>query len=114
MILVISTVGVFSLSRNTTDLVLMLIFGALGLLLRVCDVPLAPAVLGLVLGPLMEEQWGRGLTASRGHWSIFVSSPTAIVILILAALAFTFPALVKVSHRVKAATSKPEKEVVHQ
>ncbi|MGH3642055.1 MAG: tripartite tricarboxylate transporter permease [Mycobacterium sp.] len=112
MILVISTVGVFSLSRNTTDLILMVIFGAIGLLLRICDVPLAPAVLGLVLGPLMEEQWGRGLTTSRGDWSIFVSSPTAVIILILAVIAFTFPALVKLLHRVKSMVG--EKEVVHQ
>jgi hypothetical protein len=47
-----------------------------------------------------------------GDWSIFVSSPTAVIILILAAVAFTFPGLVKISHRAKTAVSK--KEVVHQ
>ena len=103
MILVISTVGVFSLSRNTTDLVLMVIFGVIGLLLRICDVPLAPAVLGLVLGPLMEEQWGRGLTTSQGDWSIFVSSPTAIVILVLALVALMLPVLLKAFRRTRTA-----------
>jgi len=95
MILVISTVGVFSLSRNTADLVLMLIFGAVGLLLRICDIPLAPAVLGLVLGPLMEAQWGRGLTVGRGDWTIFFSTPLAIVILILAVIALFLPLILK-------------------
>lgn len=106
MILVISTVGVFSLARNTTDLILMVIFGAIGLLLRICDVPLAPAVLGLVLGPLMEEQWGRGLTMSQGNWSVFVSSPLAITILVLAALALTLPLLMKAIRRGRAAVSR--------
>jgi putative tricarboxylic transport membrane protein len=101
MILVISTVGVFSLSRNTADLVLMFIFGVIGLLLRLCDMPLAPAVLGLVLGPLMEEQWGRGLTTSRGDWSIFVSSPTAVVILVLAVLALFLPAILAGIRRIR-------------
>jgi putative tricarboxylic transport membrane protein len=108
MILVISTVGVFSLSRNTTDLALMLAFGVIGLLLRICDVPLAPAVLGLVLGPLMEEQWGRGLTTSQGDWSIFVSSPTAIVILILAFVALTLPLWVKAIRRTRGAIRRKE------
>ncbi|KWX68980.1 tripartite tricarboxylate transporter permease [Mycobacterium sp. NAZ190054] len=110
MILVISTVGVFSLSRNTTDLILMIIFGALGLLLRICDVPLAPAILGLVLGPLMEEQWGRGLTTSQGDWSVFVSSPTAIVILVLAAVALLFAPMKNV---LRARSAVDKKEVVH-
>jgi putative tricarboxylic transport membrane protein len=111
MILVISTVGVFSLSRNTTDLVLMVIFGVIGLLLRICDVPLAPAVLGLVLGPLMEEQWGRGLTTSQGDWSIFVSSPTAIVILVLALVALMLPVLLKALRRTRTAIAR---ERVHK
>ncbi|MFV2008604.1 MULTISPECIES: tripartite tricarboxylate transporter permease [unclassified Micromonospora] len=91
MILVVSTVGVFSLARNATDLKLMIIFAMVGLVLRICDFPLAPAVLGLVLGPLMEEQWGRGLTASRGDWTIFVGSPTSRVIMLLALAVATLP-----------------------
>ena len=92
MILVICTVGVFSLARNVTDLKLMILFALVGLMLRICDVPLAPAVLGLVLGPLMEEQWGRALTTSQGSWLVFVSSPVAVVILAMSVLVATLPA----------------------
>lgn len=101
MILVISTVGVFSLSRNTTDLTIMVVFGLVGLALRVCDIPLAPAVLGLVLGPLIEEQWGRALVASRGDWDVFFSSPTATVTWALAAAIGFLPLIQKTLRRAR-------------
>jgi len=91
MILVISTVGVFSLTRNRIDLILLLIFGVIGLLLRSADIPLAPLVLGLVLGPLIEEQANRALTTSQGDWAVFVSGPVPLGVLILAVLIITVP-----------------------
>lgn len=96
IILVISAVGVYSLSRNTFDLLLLVVFAVIGLGLRSCDIPLAPAILGLVLGPLMEEQWSRGLTVGRGDWAIFLSSGTAITVYGLAVLIALLPLILKV------------------
>jgi putative tricarboxylic transport membrane protein len=91
MVLVLCTIGVFSLGRNQIDLYLMVGFALVGLLLRFCDFPVAPAILALVLGPLTEEQWGRALTGSQGDWTVFVGSPLAVVILVLAIGVATLP-----------------------
>jgi len=108
MILVISTVGVFSLSRNTVDLALMLLFGFIGLVLRACDIPLAPLILGLVLGPLIEEQSSRALTVSQGDWAVFLSEPTAVVVLVLAALILTLPLWRRIPGRIRERNSRRE------
>jgi putative tricarboxylic transport membrane protein len=91
LILVVCTAGVFSIARNVVDLRLMIVFALAGLLLRVCKFPLAPAVLGLVLGPLIETQWTRALTISGGDWSAFVASPLAVVLLVLAVAVLFLP-----------------------
>ena len=54
--------------------------GLLGLLMRQGGIPVAPAVVGLILGPIAEEQLRRALTLSEGDPSILVSSPITIVL----------------------------------
>jgi putative tricarboxylic transport membrane protein len=107
MILVICAIGVFSLSRNQTDLYLMVGFGVAGLMLRFLDIPVAPAILALVLGPLMEEQWGRALTGSQGDWSVFVRSPLAVTILALAVVVATLPLTLKAIRRLRRTERTP-------
>ena len=58
--------------------------GAIGCVMRVYDVPLVPAVLGLVLGPLSEQQFRRALAISEGDLSVFVSRPISAVLLAVA------------------------------
>ena len=63
--------------------------------MRVHDVPLVPAVLGLVLGPLAEMQCRRALAISEGDPSVFVTRPLCAVLLAVAAAALVVPPLVK-------------------
>jgi len=77
-ILAVSTVGVYAIHATTLDLVLMALLGLVGYLLRRCDVPMAPLILGFVLGDMMEQNLRRALSISDGGLEILVSSPVAI------------------------------------
>lgn len=79
-IVVLSTVAAFTVNGSTFDIVLMLGFGVLGLALRKTGFPLAPVVLGFVLGGIMEKSLRRAMALSGGGWEILFSSPIAIAI----------------------------------
>ena len=91
MILAFSVLGVYSLGRNVTDLYLMFGIGVLGFLLRRYRYPLAPVILGLVLGPLIEKEFRRTLIASRGDWWAFVDRPLSASILAISAIILIAP-----------------------
>ena len=61
--------------------------------MRVYDVPLVPAVLGLVLGPLAEQQFRRAIAISEGDLSVFLTRPISATLLVLAILVLTGPLL---------------------
>ncbi len=69
-------------------------FGVIGLLMRRGGFPLAPVILGLVLGPLMERNLRRALALSDGDWSVMFSSPLAIGLWGLVAASLLAPMLV--------------------
>ena len=90
-ILVFACLGVFSAERSTYDVYLMIGVGVLGYLMRMFDIPVAPMIVGLMLGPVMEAQLSRALSISNGDASVFFTRPAAIVLLSLAALAIVVP-----------------------
>jgi putative tricarboxylic transport membrane protein len=92
-VLVLASLGAYSLNRSLIDLVLLFVVGAVGCAMRVYEIPLVPAVLGLVLGPLAELQFRRALAISEGHLSVFVTRPISIALLVIAATALLVPAL---------------------
>lgn len=77
-IIAVSTVGVYAVHATTFDLTLMAVLGVLGWLLRKCYVPMAPLILGFVLGDLMEQNLRRALSISNGGLSILWSSPVTL------------------------------------
>ncbi|HEY9531725.1 MAG TPA: tripartite tricarboxylate transporter permease [Burkholderiales bacterium] len=74
-ILVFMAVGVFSLSNNPFDLVVMAVFGLLGYICTKLECEPAPMILGFILGPLMEENLRRAMLLSRGDPSVFITKP---------------------------------------
>src|SRR3546814_7906709 len=56
-------------------LVLLYVIGALGFVMRLYSIPVAPAVIGLILGPLAEQQFRRALSISQGDATVFFTSP---------------------------------------
>lgn len=74
-ILAISAVGVFSVHATTFDLMLMATLGVVGYLLRKQGVPMAPLILGFVLGDMMEQNLRRALSITNGELGILIESP---------------------------------------
>ena len=71
----------------------MTIFGVVGYLMRKLHFPLAPVVLGLVLGPLMERNLRRAMALSGGEWSILFDSGIAITLWGLALASLVLPTI---------------------
>jgi putative tricarboxylic transport membrane protein len=94
-ILVFSTLGVYSLSNSTFDLVLLFVVGLIGFVMRRHDFPVAPAIIGLILGPMAEAQFRRALTISQGDASVFFTHPISLALLVIAALVLLLPALIR-------------------
>jgi len=94
IIFILSMVGGFAPTKRLFDLWLILIFGVVGYLLRKLDYPLAPAVLAIVLGPLVETSMRQSLLISNGSFSIFFQRPISGVIMVIA-LVFLLLPLVK-------------------
>jgi TctA family transporter len=85
-ILLFCCVGVYSVNNNVFDVFITIPFAILGYVFRKFECEPAPLLLGLVLGQLMEEYLRRAMTISRGEWSIFVTRPLSLTLLIIAAL----------------------------
>jgi putative tricarboxylic transport membrane protein len=94
-ILVLASLGTYTLNRSMLDLVLLYAAGAIGCAMRVYDVPLVPAVLGLILGPMSEQHFRRALAISEGDLSVFVTRPLAATLLMVAAAVMVGPLLWK-------------------
>ncbi|KPC77894.1 transporter [Thermoactinomyces vulgaris] len=95
IIIAISFFGVYAVQVNTFELYLLIGFGVIGYFLAKHDYPLAPLVLGLVLGPMIENNLRRALTVSNGDWSVFVTHPLSLTFLIIAALWLIIPFIMK-------------------
>ncbi len=104
-ILVFATLGTYAVSGSAVDLLILYAVGALGALLRLADVPVAPAVVGLILGPIAEQQLRRSLSISQGDAGILVSSPLTISLFALAIAAVVLPPVIGLVLRRRALTS---------
>ena len=104
IILVFSTVGAYSLQGSLGDVVIVWLLGMAAFLLRRYGFPIAPVLLGLVLGPLIEQDLRRSLAMSSGDFSIFLTRPIATSILALIVVIAIYKALSLV-RRPKAAAS---------
>jgi putative tricarboxylic transport membrane protein len=93
IILVFSTVGAYSLQGSLGDVVIVWLLGVAAFLLRRYGFPIAPVLLGLVLGPLIEQDLRRSLAMSSGDFSIFLTRPIAASILALIAVIAVYRAV---------------------
>lgn len=94
-ILVFAGLGTYSLNNSTVDLIVLYVLGAVGYLMRRFDIPVAPAVVGVILGPEMETHFRRALQISRGDYTTFVTRPIALTIFILAVVMLFGPMVVR-------------------
>ena len=93
LIILFSTVGVYSINSSFFDVWIMLIFGIIGYILRKLEFELGPLVLAFIISRMLETSLRQSLTMSGGDFSIFVTRPIAAATLIFAALFCIFSML---------------------
>jgi TctA family transporter len=91
LILLFCFTGTYAVSGNPFDLWIMVVFGVIGFVLQRYGYPVAPIVLGLILGPMLETHFRRALIVSRGDYGIFLQRPIAAAILAVAAVYLLAP-----------------------
>ncbi|WP_033337435.1 tripartite tricarboxylate transporter permease [Catenuloplanes japonicus] len=92
-ILVFATLGVYAVSNSVVEVLIAYAIGVIGFFMRRYGFPLAPVILGVILGPLMEEQFRRALQIAGGDATVFVTRPLTVVLLSLAVVALVVPYL---------------------
>ncbi|MDA8584821.1 tripartite tricarboxylate transporter permease [Rhodobacteraceae bacterium] len=93
-VLMISLIGTYSVSRQINDLWLLLVFGLLGYVLRKANYPLAPLVIGFVLGPIFESNFRRSVLVSQGDLLAYIQTrPITMAVLCAVALFIALPLL---------------------
>ena len=92
-ILVFATIGVYGMRHSSFDLLLMLAIGWGGVLMRRFDFPVAPVIVGMLLGPMAEKQLRNALSISEGDWLVFVTQPISAAFLALTLLVLLVPHL---------------------
>jgi putative tricarboxylic transport membrane protein len=100
-ILVFATMGTLAVNPSPVELGMLFLFGYLGYLMRRYDYPVAPMVVGLILGPMAEQQLRRALAISQGDPMVLFHSPISSVLLLLAAAALIVPLIMRARGRGK-------------
>jgi putative tricarboxylic transport membrane protein len=101
-ILVFATMGTIAAKPSVVELSMLAGFGVMGFLMRRFDYPVAPVVVGLILGPVAEAQLRRALQISLGDPMVLLQSPMSATLLAVALLALIAPFVLKGLDRFKA------------
>jgi putative tricarboxylic transport membrane protein len=101
-ILVFATMGTIAAQPSPVELIMLLTFGVLGFLMRLYDYPVAPVIIGLILGPMAEQQLRRALSISQGDPTVLVQSPISATLLAIAAIALILPFIMRGLSRFRA------------
>jgi len=91
IILVLSTVGAYSVNNTMTDVFVMMAAGVLAYVLIKLDFSMSPVIIGIILGPMAETNFRRALVMSDGEFSIFWTSPVCATFLVIAVLTLLLP-----------------------
>jgi len=98
-ILLFASLGSYAVNADPLDLVILLLLGLLGFVMRRYGWPVAPAVIGLILGPVAETNLRRALAISEGDLSTLVDTWFSRVVLLVALLAVALPPLLRLIRR---------------
>jgi putative tricarboxylic transport membrane protein len=93
MILLTSLVGAYSISNGMYSVWIVLIFGVIGYFMKRLDLPMAPLVLGLVLGPLFEKALVQTSAIGDGNVFIVFTRPLALVVMAIALIQLAAPSI---------------------
>ncbi|WP_427004133.1 tripartite tricarboxylate transporter permease [Pseudarthrobacter sp. H2] len=104
-ILFFATLGAYSVNLQAFDLVLLLVLGALGFMMRRFGLPVLPLILGVILGPRLEGQLRQTLQLSAGNPAGLWSEPIAVGIYVIVAIILVWPLLLKLWRKSRPATA---------
>lgn len=105
VILCFCVIGSFALSNRLFDVWVMLGFGVLGFVLESCRIPLAPFIIGFVLGPIAEKNLSLGLQASDGSYLPILTRPISLLFIVVAAVMLCTPLLKRFRSKAKVKSS---------
>ena len=91
IITIICMLGIYSSDQLTLSLYLMCIFGIIGYFMRSCDFPLAPVILGVVLGTRMEESFRQTMIMNQGNFFNIIDRPIVLIFFGLAIISILIP-----------------------
>ncbi|WP_225984937.1 tripartite tricarboxylate transporter permease [Noviherbaspirillum aerium] len=94
-ILVFATIGVYGMRQSSFDLVLMFAIGAFGVLMRRYDFPVAPVIVGMIMGPMAEKQLRLALSISQGDWLVFLKQPISASLMVATFLVLFVPYILR-------------------
>jgi len=92
-ILVFSALGIYGLSGSLAEMLALFVLGGMAFFMRRHGFPMAPVVLGVVLGPMIEQEFRRALVMSVGDPSVFFTRPICLTILLFAVLSLLGPVI---------------------
>lgn len=105
LILAVASVGIYTTNNSAVDLYLLLGFGIVGYVFRKVDIPIPPLILGIVLGPMLEQTLRQAMIISSGDPMILMSSSICISLAVMTAISialpFAGPLLVRTTRRMK-------------
>lgn len=104
-VVIICSVGVYSIKNNVTDVLMMLVFGVLGYIFRKLDFELGPLLLAFVLGGILEKSLSQALLISGGSFAVFVTRPISAAFLAMVVLMAAAPLALSLVRRLKAPRS---------
>lgn len=90
-ILIFASLGTYTLNNNVVDLVILWAIGVFGFGMRLFDIPVAPAIVALILGPMAEQHFRRAMSISQGDPSVFITHPLSAILLAIAAILLALP-----------------------
>jgi putative tricarboxylic transport membrane protein len=100
-ILVFATLGVYAVSGSIVDVFIAFTIGVIAVFMRRFEFPIAPVILGVILGPMMEVQFRRALLLADNDLTVFVRRPLTLILLLLAVAALGLPHLPKLIARIR-------------
>ena len=105
LIVSIAAIGAYGINGSVLDLYLILTFGVLGYIFDKVDIPVAPLVLSLVLGGMMEQSFRQAMTISGGNPKIFFNSAITMTLVVMSVMSIALPFVIP---RIKAMLKSEE------
>jgi putative tricarboxylic transport membrane protein len=93
LILLFCVIGAYSLNNTSAEVILMIVFGAIGYLMKKFDYDAAPLIMAMVLSPMMENSFRQSLLLSHGSFGIFFTRPIACAFMVIAIFLLILPNL---------------------